>query len=327
MSLPNIAVLGATGVVGREIGYSTPIEALKGLAVVSRTYAYANINAEHRYDVVATISSQVYGGYAEESKKNFEFIKQAVDETAGEIIVYNGEAIPAYFSANAGGHTETIANVWGGNSEVPFVGVESPFDDNGTSSYNWIVNYSKTELKLRADAFGGEDIGEIIDIVVVRENDKGIQTVSGRVYRVDIIGTLGSVSAYRDNIRSLLGLKSTLFELTFNAAHNKIYLKSLGYEENTENMQGLFVMGALGETVELASSEVTVLDANGVRELGKKTVSDVVIEGKGHGHGVGMSQHGAVGMANSGFAYQDIIRYYYFNNENFAFMNFNGSAE
>lgn len=316
------------GVVGREIGYSAPMEALKAQSVVSRTYAYANIDPKHRYDVVATISSQVYGGYAEETKKNFEFVKQAVDATAGEIMVYNGVAFPAYFSANAGGHTENLENVWGGNSEVPFIGIESPFDANGTSSYNWIVNYSKTELELRADAFSGSDIGEIIDIVVVRENDKGLPTVSGRVYRVDIIGTLGTATAFRDNIRSLLGLKSTLFNLTYNAAHNTVFLKSLGYEEQTDDMQGLFVIGASGERVQLAASDIVAIDAESARNIGQKHLSDVVIEGNGHGHGVGMSQHGAVGMANAGYLYKDIISYYYFNNENFGMLNYlNGSAE
>lgn len=37
----------------------------------------------------------------------------------------------------------------------------------------------------------------------------------------------------------------------------------------------------------------------------------VTIETKGYGHGVGMSQYGAEGMARSGYSYQEILKYYY----------------
>ncbi|MBQ9992372.1 MAG: stage II sporulation protein SpoIID, partial [Firmicutes bacterium] len=95
-----------------------------------------------------------------------------------------------------------------------------------------------------------------------------------------------------------------------------------------DDMQGLFVIGASGERVQLAASDIVAIDAESARNIGQKHLSDVVIEGNGHGHGVGMSQHGAVGMANAGYLYKDIISYYYFNNENFGMLNYlNGSAE
>ena len=41
----------------------------------------------------------------------------------------------------------------------------------------------------------------------------------------------------------------------------------------------------------------------------------VIIKNKGYGHGVGMSQYGAEGMAREGYTYQDILKYYYKNIE------------
>ena len=39
--------------------------------------------------------------------------------------------------------------------------------------------------------------------------------------------------------------------------------------------------------------------------------SDYTINGSGWGHSVGMSQRGAVGMANEGFDYEEILEWYY----------------
>lgn len=47
----------------------------------------------------------------------------------------------------------------------------------------------------------------------------------------------------------------------------------------------------------------------------KKVNKNVVIETKGKGHGVGMSQYGALGMANEGYRYDEILKYYYTNVE------------
>jgi stage II sporulation protein D len=42
-----------------------------------------------------------------------------------------------------------------------------------------------------------------------------------------------------------------------------------------------------------------------------KSLKSVKITGRGYGHGVGMSQYGACGMASQGYNYQDILKYYY----------------
>jgi stage II sporulation protein D len=44
---------------------------------------------------------------------------------------------------------------------------------------------------------------------------------------------------------------------------------------------------------------------------GDQNLLDVTIQGNGWGHGLGMSQYGALGLAKQGYKYQDILRYYY----------------
>ena len=39
--------------------------------------------------------------------------------------------------------------------------------------------------------------------------------------------------------------------------------------------------------------------------------SKIIVKNKGYGHGVGMSQYGAQGMAKAGYTYQDILKHYY----------------
>ncbi len=94
------------------------IEALKAQAVAARTYVYYNLRQfkQMGFDICATQSCQVYKGYDAES----DLSSQAVDETAGEIIVYNGNPINAMFTAYCGGHTEDFEKIFGGNP-VPYL--------------------------------------------------------------------------------------------------------------------------------------------------------------------------------------------------------------
>ena len=58
----------------------------------------------------------------------------------------------------------------------------------------------------------------------------------------------------------------------------------------------------------------TIRDKFGLRSTSftiNKIGSNVVFKTKGYGHGVGMSQYGAQGMANNGYKYEEIIKYYY----------------
>jgi len=45
----------------------------------------------------------------------------------------------------------------------------------------------------------------------------------------------------------------------------------------------------------------------------KEVNNKIIITTKGYGHGVGMSQYGANGMANEGYTYDEILKYYYKN--------------
>ena len=104
------------GVVPREMGaWSYPaLEALKAQAVAARTYAVANLGkrAEEGYDLVDTVSDQVYGG----ADGEMSLTDTAVQQTAGLVATYGGKPIQALFMADCGGSTVDVSWVFGGDA-------------------------------------------------------------------------------------------------------------------------------------------------------------------------------------------------------------------
>jgi len=100
------------GVVPRELGPGAypELEALKAQAVAARSYTLRNLGefADEGYDLCGTPRCQVYGGMTDEHPLS----DRAIRETAGEILVDEGQAIDALYSATCGGHTENVEVVF-----------------------------------------------------------------------------------------------------------------------------------------------------------------------------------------------------------------------
>lgn len=315
------------GVVGSEMGTSAPLEALKAQAIVSRSYALSNKGKSTRYDVGIDTNTQVYKGYDAESLPGWSNVKKAVDSTKGLVIYYNGELIRAFFHANSGGYTENSENVW--NEKLPYLrAVASPWDEYAVSypyqtpggwpanSYQWETNLTRDELREKIAGWNAKssnkvEIGEILDFNLSRnQKDTNAETLSGRVTRLDFVGTGGIKSFTKDGIRSVLGLKSTLFDLQLDSTVTVLNGRN---EKNTYNVTKDFqVLGAGKFLTNLNGPEAKyfVKGDNSNRSI-PKVFEKVVIKGKGHGHGLGMSQWGARGMAAAGYNYREIILQYY----------------
>lgn len=96
------------GVVPSEMGPEQypRIEAIKAQTVAARTYALRNLGefAREGYDICATPRCQVYGGMGVEHPVS----DRAIAETAGQVLLYNGDLIDALYSSTCGGHTEDV---------------------------------------------------------------------------------------------------------------------------------------------------------------------------------------------------------------------------
>lgn len=106
------------GVVAAEGSTEMEVEALKALAVASRTYAVKNLrrHAVDGYDFCTSTHCQRYlpVGNRAGSSQTSAAISNAVRETAGQFLQDNdGRIVDSYFSASCGGATANIGSLWG----------------------------------------------------------------------------------------------------------------------------------------------------------------------------------------------------------------------
>ncbi len=133
------------GVLYHEISHRWPPEAIKAQAIASRTFAIyqAQQRSDKEYYLRADVSSQVYRGvFAEKFRTS-----KAVDETAGQILMYRGKVLPAFFHATCGGRTEKASRLWKISSGVkPLRGVKCPFCEN-SPHFIWAKTISLDEIE------------------------------------------------------------------------------------------------------------------------------------------------------------------------------------
>lgn len=136
------------GVVPYEMSASWGIEALKAQAVCARTYAVYNQGEyeEYGFDITDDTYSQVYSGVLEATEET----DRAVDETAGELILYKGEVCEIYYFAADGGATEDGINVF--EADRPYL--RGKYDH-----YERLVDFS---VKNWTTHRSGAEIGEIL---------------------------------------------------------------------------------------------------------------------------------------------------------------------
>jgi stage II sporulation protein D len=96
------------GVVPSEMGPAqyNQVEALKAQAVAARTYTLRTRGEFSRegYDICATPRCQVYSGMGVEHPLS----DRAIAETAGQVLLYQGQLVDALYSSTCGGHTEDV---------------------------------------------------------------------------------------------------------------------------------------------------------------------------------------------------------------------------
>lgn len=194
-------------VVPEEMPVDWPAEAIKAQSVAARSFALASRgrHAGEGYDLCTTTHCQLYTGTAAEKSAS----NAAIKATRGEVLTYGGKPIEALFHTDSGGVTENSEDVWG--SHVPYLRAAK---DTPTKTMPWTKTISRADLE-RKLAAKGHDIGKIRSIALsplaIGRSAKD-RTASGRVKTMTVKGTKGTVTLSGTTWRSLLGLKSTLFD-------------------------------------------------------------------------------------------------------------------
>jgi stage II sporulation protein D len=112
------------GVVPAEMPSTWLSAALESQAVAARSYALASRRGGAAFDVYADGRSQAYLGASVETPA----ANEAVDETAGEVLLYNGNVADTLFSSSTGGRTQSAADAFGPPGRPYLVSVSDPFD-------------------------------------------------------------------------------------------------------------------------------------------------------------------------------------------------------
>ncbi|HTL47373.1 MAG TPA: SpoIID/LytB domain-containing protein [Verrucomicrobiae bacterium] len=131
------------GVLPKEVSARWPPETLKAQAVAARTYALfkAIENKDEPYDVEADVKSQVYGGRHSEHP----ITNQAVEDTRGEVMTYQGKLFPGFFHSTCGGHTTRADAVWPIEKHPVLMGVACRFCQ-GSKHYRWSQKFTTAEI-------------------------------------------------------------------------------------------------------------------------------------------------------------------------------------
>ncbi|MDA8441695.1 MAG: SpoIID/LytB domain-containing protein [Peptococcaceae bacterium] len=277
---------------------SKGMEALKAQAIAARTYLYTHYDAQQTkgYNISDSPNiDQAYAGYEVEGVAG-----KAVEATAGEVLVDKSthKPINASYSSHSGGHTEDSENVWGG-VDSHLRGVPDPYSLGvGSMADNW--SYTASAIALGKPL----GLGPIVDIKLQKFPSGRVRTV----WLKDVTGKTVTTSGRRfvalyypqgRNIttRDFLG---SLFSVRRLAEGSNIL----------QNPQPLDIFRQ--RQVKARGPQLNRIDTSVSPPLAVPSPYSVyVFSGSGWGHGVGMSQWGAYGMAQQGFNYRAILAHYY----------------
>jgi len=290
-------------VTGAESPSSWHDQALASQAIAARTYLVTHLHRHANYDLEGDVRDQEYAGIGTEADST----TRAVERTAGIVATYRGSPIEALYSANAGGVTEDSENVYA--NALPYLrSVPSPGDELakdsgwGKTSWEWNREFTAPQLGdyMRSR---GLNVGVPQRIELVRV------TGAGRVTLARVFGTTGTRDVGKDVTRYYFGLKSSMFTVTLTEGGEAEWVSW----RDTARLVDMGILGSelLGTTYERTLNEDRELTSIRITGFVYKLPPRFIFYGKGFGHGVGMSQWGAQGMALNGANYEQILKHYY----------------
>lgn len=281
------------GVVPSEMPASFPAEALKAQAVAVRTIAFQKMGVAHveqDFDVCDDVHCQSYRGVLAETEQT----DLAVAGTYAIVLTTGSGLANTVYSAMCGGHTEDAGNVWNGAAPDYLKGVL----DFSNKKYTTLGNYLKTE----------ENVRKWLTSEPTTFCNQGTATIpalteGSRKYfrwRVSYSGAELSEIISRKTGQNIGNVKE-LIALERGVSGRIKSLKVVGSTKTIVLEGELKIRQALARTTLFSACFMVEKNVTGQFEL----------IGAGFGHGVGMCQYGAAGMALKGKNFQEILKHYY----------------
>jgi len=279
------------GVVPYEIGNTTPMEALKAQTVAARSETIVGISsgvyAGKHHDICADVECQVFGGVGRRNAA----IDQAIRETRALVLMTGFRPVGAYYASNCGGVSENVENVfpertgpqpyWSSHVDGDFT-LAKPLTDEAALR-EWLAS----EPKVNCNAVHNPGLSEwsrnnfrwqVMTSADTLTRWLNARANIGRVVRIDSIvrGSSGRI------LRATFVGDRGSFRVSDQLAFRQIWNPPL-------------------------RSSCVVIDIEGPTER----PTAFKLTGGGWGHGVGMCQSGAVGMALKGKTFLEILGHYY----------------
>lgn len=304
--LPVEEYLGS--VISSEMSPTASLEFLKAHAVISRSWLLAQLKPNHTspaaspteyrdpsqglyikwydhddhslFDVCADDHCQRYQGITKVSNQN---AYEAVRQTLGQVLTFDGELCDTRFSKCCGGRLEEFQTCWADTPKPylqskpdlladprsasvtdAFCNTSDPqilsqvlnnFDQETTDFYRWTVRYTVAQLSSLIASKSGQDFGEILDLIPLQRGP------SGRISLLKIVGSRLTLTVGK--------------ELEIRRWLSPTHLYSSAFD------------------------------------VEKTPSGDFILHGKGWGHGVGLCQIGAAVMGERDYTYDNILLYYY----------------
>jgi len=265
------------GVLAKELYRDWNLTTYRAQAIAARSYALHE-RARRRgqgdhFDVVSSTQDQAYSGATANPRA-----LQAVRDTKGMVLEWNGNILRAYYSSTTGGRAASAGDVWPTSSGFEF-NLAGPLQaaarddiDSFSPLYRWEVKRTVANLTKRLRAHGRAS----------NLSTKNLERLAG--VSVEATNSFGRPTKFR--VRD------------YNGKSMVISAESLRVACNTARLSGL---PAITRKERVNSSDATFAVSG----------NTVTITGRGFGHGVGMSQYGAEGMARKGVDAGDILAHYY----------------
>lgn len=188
-----------------EMPTNWPANALKAQAIAARSYALAVTN-NGANSICPSQSCQVV-----KQEQNSDAWVQAVNDTAGQVLTYNGQPVQAWFSSTAGGYTKSASDVWGSSKPWTKTGLDA---SGSVNSFSDLQNnaYDKSSPWFYCD-WGGRsqysgtawlqpsEVADIINVILLARKDSSTQD---HLYQPDKPNPKGTDTWDADRVRQEL---------------------------------------------------------------------------------------------------------------------------
>lgn len=268
-----------------EVPTRWPTAALEAQAIAARTYALwtldrprAGAAATYGFDICASVQCQVFAGADVIQQASMgERWRAAVDSTRGQAVLHAGEPILARYHSTSGGRTFDNEQIFPSEGSFPYLkGVVSTTEE-ASPLYRWHVRFTIRRLQkiVRRAGLLPTSAGRLREV-------RTVESTTGRHYPdVLLVGRNGRARITAEELRvNVRVLAPDLFP----------------------NLYPSFAPTSSGRLPEVFPSNRLTITTEG---------KNVQVVGRGWGHGVGMSQWGAEGLAREGAGPEEILKHYY----------------